>query len=123
MTRTTRLARFLADENFNNDILRGLLRQMPDLDIIRVQDVNLSSADDPDVLEWAAKEGRVLLTHDITTMASFAYDRVGANQPMPGVLEVSRSFRTGPAIESILLMIAASFESEWEGQVRYLPPL
>ena len=96
---------------------------MPDLDIIRVQDAGLSGADDPDVLEWAAKEGRVLLTHDITTMAAFAYKRVRANQPMPGVLEVSRSLRIGPAIESILLVIAASFESEWQGQVRYLSHL
>jgi hypothetical protein len=29
---------FAADENFNNDILRGLLRRKPDLDIVRVQD-------------------------------------------------------------------------------------
>ncbi len=120
LTRTDRLPRFLADENFNNDILRGLLRQMPNLDILRVQDVGLSGMGDPDVLEWAAKEGRVLLTHDVTTMAGFAYNRIDANQLMPGVLEVSRSLRTGPAIESILLMVAASFESEWVGQVRYL---
>jgi len=27
-----------ADENFNNDIVRGLLRRNPDLDIVRVQE-------------------------------------------------------------------------------------
>ena len=42
-----------ADENFNNDILRGLLRRNPSLDIVRIQDVGLSSADDPTVLAWA----------------------------------------------------------------------
>jgi hypothetical protein len=51
-----------ADENFNNDIIRGLLRRKPDVDIVRVQDIGLSGADDPTVLEWAADEGRVLLT-------------------------------------------------------------
>ena len=56
-----------ADENFNNDIVRGLLRRKPDLDIVRLQDVDLSGADDPTVLEWAAQENRVLLTHDVTT--------------------------------------------------------
>jgi hypothetical protein len=30
-----------ADENFNNDILRGLLRRKPDLDMVRVQDAGL----------------------------------------------------------------------------------
>ncbi|MCX8049222.1 MAG: DUF5615 family PIN-like protein [Methylohalobius sp.] len=56
-----------ADENFNNDIVRALLRRRPDLDIVRLQDVGLSGASDPAVLEWAAREGRVLLTHDVTT--------------------------------------------------------
>ena len=36
----------VADENFNNAIVRGLLRIKPALDIVRVQDVGLSSADD-----------------------------------------------------------------------------
>jgi hypothetical protein len=46
----------LADENFNNDIVRGLLRKKPELDIVRVQDVGLRGAEDPVVLEWAANE-------------------------------------------------------------------
>ena len=54
----------VADENFNNDILRGLLRRKPELDIVRIQDVGLSGASDPTVLEWAAEQNRVLLTHD-----------------------------------------------------------
>lgn len=49
------------DENFNNNIVRGLLRRNPDLNIVRIQDVGLSGADDPTILEWAAQEGRVLL--------------------------------------------------------------
>ena len=53
------MLRLAADENFNNDIVRGLLRRRPDLDIVRVQDVGLSGADDPAILEWAAREGRV----------------------------------------------------------------
>jgi hypothetical protein len=39
-----------ADENFNNDIVRGLLRRKPDLDIVRIQDEGLSGADDPTIL-------------------------------------------------------------------------
>jgi len=45
------MLRLAADENFNNDILHGLLRQKPDLDLVRVQDVGLSGADDATVLE------------------------------------------------------------------------
>jgi hypothetical protein len=115
------MLRLAADENFNNAIIRGLLRRKPDLDIIRVQDVGLSGADDSVVLEWAAKEGRVLLTHDVTTMTHYAYERVKAGKSMPGVFEVSRAVPIGTAIEDILLLAEYSFEGEWEGQVRYLP--
>ena len=115
------MLRFLADENFNNDILRGLLRRHPDLDIVRVQDIGLSGADDPTLLVWAAQQGRIILTHDVTTMTRYAYERVEAGQPMPGVFEVSRSVPIGTVIEDIILLAESSLEGEWEGQVRYLP--
>jgi len=111
----------VADENFNNDIVRGLLRRKPDLDIVRVQDAGLSGADDPVVLEWAAQEGRVLLTHDVSTITRHAYERVSAGKPMPGVFEASRSLPVGTVIEDILLLAECSLEGEWQGQVRYLP--
>jgi len=62
------LLRLAADENFNYDIVRGVLRRNPEVDIVRIQDVALSGTDDPTVLEWAAREGRFLLTHDVATM-------------------------------------------------------
>ena len=68
--------RWVADENFNNDIVRGLLRRRPDIDLVRIQDVGLSGVDDPTVLEWAANEGRVLLSHDASTITRYAYERL-----------------------------------------------
>ena len=65
--------RLLADENFNGDIVRGLLLRQPDLDIVRVQDVGLAGADDPDILAWAAENNRIVLTHDRATMSDHAY--------------------------------------------------
>ncbi len=115
------MLRFLADENFNNQIVRGALRQKPNVNIVRVQDVGLSGADDPTVLEWAAQQGRVVLTHDVATMTQFAYERIQAGLSMPGVFEVSRRVPVGLAIEEILLIAECSLEGEWEGQVRFLP--
>jgi hypothetical protein len=51
------------------------------------------------VLEWAAQEGRVLLTHDVATITHHAYERVRAGKPMPGVFEVDRGLPLG-AVES-----------------------
>jgi len=115
------MLRLAADENFNNDIVRGLLRRKPNVDIIRVQEAGLSGADDPTILEWAAREGRILLTHDVSTMTRYAYERVQAGRPMPGLFEVSRDLLIGSVIEDILLLVEYSLDDEWEGQVRYLP--
>ena len=115
------MLRFAADENLNNDILRGLLRRTPNLDIVRIQDTELSGADDPTVLAWAARERRILLTHDVATITKYAYDRIRADQPMPGVFEINRQVAVGLAIEELLLLAESSLENEWEGQILYLP--
>jgi hypothetical protein len=111
----------VADENFNNAIVRGLLRVKPDLDIVRVQDVGLSSIDDRAILEWAANEDCVLITHDVTTITKYAYERVEARKYMPGVIEVSRRVSLGTAIEEILYVAEVCDHGELEGQIIYLP--
>ena len=110
-----------ADENFNNDIVRGLRRRQSDIDIARVQDAGLSGADDPVVLSWAAEENRVLLTHDVATITRYAYERVLADLPMPGVVEVGRHVALKNAIEDLLILAQCSRPNEWSGQVIYLP--
>lgn len=111
----------VADENFNNDIVRGMLRRKPGLDMVRIQDLDLSGADDATVLEWCAVQGRVLLTHDVTTITRHAYERVLAGKSMPGVFEVPPELPTSAVIEDLLLLVEYSLDGEWEGQVRYLP--
>jgi len=111
----------VADENFNNNIVRGLLRQRPDLDIVRVQDVGLRGKEDPVILEWAAKEGRVLLTHDAATMGYYAYERVREGKSMPGIVEVGDDLPIKHVMEDILLLAEYSERDEWEGQIIYLP--
>lgn len=101
--------KFLADENFDNTIIRGLLRRQLNIDIVRVQDVSLSGKDDPTVLEWAAKENRILLTHDVATITHYAYNRLAESKPMPGV------------IEYLLLLLSCSLDGELEGQIFYFP--
>ncbi len=113
--------RFLADENFNNDLLRALVRRLPELDIVRVQDTSMAGVDDPTLLAWAAREGYILLTHDVQTIPRFAYERVRAGQPMPGVVEVAVTAALGAALEDLLLLIAATRDDEWLDQVKFIP--
>ena len=63
----------------------------------------------------------LLLTHDVTTITKRAYERVQAGKRMPGIIEVNRSVPLNAAIDDILLLVEASHEAEWEGQILYLP--
>src|SRR5581483_1774559 len=104
------MLKLAADENLNNDILRGLRRMVPDVDVVRVQDAGLAGADDARVLDWAASAGRVLVTHDVATMTSAAYERIARGQSMPGIFEVPASISTRQAIEDFFFNDTATTE-------------
>ncbi|MGH9898353.1 MAG: DUF5615 family PIN-like protein [Pyrinomonadaceae bacterium] len=115
------MLQLLSDEDFNNRILRGLRRRLPTLDIVRVQEVGLLTHSDPEVLEWAAQEGRVLLTHDVATMIKYAYNRITDGLPMPGVIAISQYLQISVAIDELEILANCSLEGEWQGQVVHLP--
>lgn len=98
-----------------------MLREEPELDVIRVQDAGLSGHDDPDVLQWATSEGRVLFSHDANTMTHHAYQRILKGQSMPGLWVVKRDLPLGDVITDVCLIATLSEKGEYEGQVRYLP--
>jgi hypothetical protein len=115
------MIRLVTDENFQGAIVRGVLTARPDADLVRAQDTEMSGASDPELLAWAATQGRVILTHDVNTLIGFAYARVKAALPMSGVFVVNRGEPIGKVIEDILLLIECSSAGEWEGQVGFLP--
>ena len=97
------MIKLASDENFDGDIVRGLLRRVPELDLVRVQDADLAGSPDPVILAWAASEERILLTHKRDTMPNFVYVyvRVCAGEPMPGVFLVSNRMPKGQALEEL----------------------
>lgn len=111
----------LIDENLNNDIVRGLVRRLPSVDLVRVQDVGLVGADDAALLDWAATAGRLIVTHDAATMIDRAYARVDVGLPMPGVIVVSARTSIAQAIDDLLLLVQSSQDQEWTGQIVYVP--
>ncbi len=115
------MLRLLADENLNGYIVRGLLRRRPDLQLVRVQDVGLAEVDDPAILEWAAINNYILLTHDRATMPEFAYERVAIAATMPGVFVLNDRLSLRQAIDELLLIDECSEQNEWSNLVVYLP--
>ena len=76
---------------------------------------------DADILEWAASQGRVLLSHDVSTVPPAAYHRIGEGKPMPGVFIVPDRMPIGQAIDEILFLSMDVEPGEWKDQVLFLP--
>ncbi len=75
----------------------------------------------PEVLQWSATEERLLLTHDVSTVSKYAYERIRAHKAMPGVIEINRTVPILTAIEDLILIAECSLPREWEGKILYLP--
>lgn len=115
------MIRFAIDEDLDHHILRGVVRRLPDLDVARARDKSGSGAPDEAVLAWAAEAGRVVLTHDASTMTAAAYHRLAEGLPMSGVIIVPQWLAIGDAIEDLCLIAQCSQPEDWDGEVRYLP--
>ena len=82
-----------------------------------VHEWKLHDADVPEVLAWAAAEGRILITNDRNTMVGFAYQRVAAGEPVPGLIATTNEQSIGSAIDDILLVAEYVPEEEIRDQV------
>jgi hypothetical protein len=111
------LLRLASDADIHGDLIRGLHRRLPELDLIRAQDALPEGTTDIDVLAWAAADDRVLITNDRNTMVGYAYQRVADGQSVPGLIATTRHQSIGEAIEDILLIAEYMSEDELREQV------
>jgi predicted nuclease of predicted toxin-antitoxin system len=116
------MVRVLTDFDFNGRIVRGVLRLRPGFDLVRIQDTGLAqNTPDPDILEWAAANDRIVLTHDRNTMVGFAHARVAAGHPMPGLIVADNTASIGQIIDDLLLIDDLTMQADWANRVEYLP--
>jgi len=111
----------LIDQDFDHDILRGLLRRIPRLNAVTALEIGMSEATDPQLLSWAAQEGRIIITHDRKTMPKHGADMIRVGKNIAGMFIVPRSLPLRQAIEDLELMITCSGNKEWVNVIRYLP--
>lgn len=112
--------KWLADECFDNDIIRGLLRRSPDFDLVRAQDIpEIRGHNDEELLAWAAKNSRMVLTHDVATMVpALGLQR---HPVSTAIVLVPDSLSIGHVIDEVLLLDQCSRDSDWTAGVIYLP--
>jgi hypothetical protein len=112
----------MADEDLDADIIQGLRLSEPAVDILDVKTEGLRGMKDPALLDLAAQQGRILVTHDRRTMTRHYRERLAAGASnQPGLFVVSQRSAIGEIVESLLLTWTASRAEEWHDRIVYLP--
>jgi len=112
--------RFQADSDLNEDIIKGVVRREPTVDVQTANEVNLRGLLDRQVLALAAHENRILVTHDRRTMPRHFANFI-VNEKSPGVMIIAQKVSVNAAIEELLLIWAASDAQEWRNLIVDLP--
>lgn len=120
--------KYLLDADVPRALFTGLRREDPELDVVRVQQVGLREAPDPQILAFAAAEGRIVVTKDKATMRGFAAERIKKGERMPGLLVVRPSYLRGlsglgAVIKELCRVNESSEASDWENAIRFIPPV
>jgi hypothetical protein len=114
--------KWLADENFRQAIIRGVAQRMPGFDSLRAQDVpEIAGRDDVTLLEWATRERRILLTHDVSTMQSAMLQVLTRQQECAPIVLVNNFLPTLTVIEGIILLDQCFLPRDWEAGLIRLP--
>lgn len=114
--------KWLSDENFDNDIVRGIVRRSPGFDVVRAQDVfGIAGQSDLVLLGWATQYDRIVLTHDLSTIIPAMLQQLQQIGSCAPIILVPDSLPTGLVIEEILLLDECSIAADWAAGVVYLP--
>jgi hypothetical protein len=108
--------RFQADADLDEDIVTGLRRREPVVDFQTATEAGLRGLDDQQVLERAAEEQRVLVSHDRKTMPHHFADFI-LRKRSPGLVIISQKVSTVAAIEELLLIWTACEAEQWTNRI------
>jgi len=112
--------RFQADADLNQKIVSATIRLQADVDFRTATAAGLEGIDDLGVLEIAASDSRVLVTHDKSTMPTHFAEFVARKQS-PGVLLARRGVKLSKVAEELVLIAEASEAEEWINRIAYIP--
>ena len=113
--------KFLTDEHVPPALARGLRHALRKVDVLELRHTDLLGAGDPQVLEFSAREGRILITQDTSTIPDFAFGRMRQGELLPGVFIWRRRAALGAVLDDLVLTVQASEAEEWRDRVVYLP--
>jgi hypothetical protein len=112
--------RFQADADLKKAIVTVVKRQGPTIDFQTAQAAGLEAVDDLAVRAIAAREGRILVSHDRRTMPHHFAKFITDNESL-GLLIVSQHIPVAIAAEELILIWAATAAEEWVNQISSIP--
>jgi hypothetical protein len=112
--------RFQADADCNQNIVRAVRRRVPTIDFQTAHEAGLHGLDDQAVLAQAAREGRILVSHDRRTMPRH-FAAFTATSTSAGVILISQQLPVPQAVEDLILIWEASEAEEWVNCLASLP--
>ena len=108
--------RFQADADLNQAIVSSTKQKEPAIDFQSAVEAGFKGILDPEILERADRQQRILVTHDRGSMPNHLRARLEAGHSSPGILIVSQFAPRGPVVETLVLIWAASLPEEWRDQ-------
>ena len=112
--------RFQADAELKQAIVTGASRRKPNLDFQSANEAGFEGLRDPAVLAIAARDGRVLVTHDRKTMPT-EFGQFILAQSSAGVLIIPQNFPISEAIDALILVWEVTTAEEWINQITSVP--
>jgi len=115
--------RFLADADLNHYIITGTRLREPAIGFLSAADAALEGLSDTEVIGVAARQNRILVSHDKSSMPLHFARFVAEKQISPGVFLVPQHADVGSVIEALVLIWSASSTVDWFGQIHHIPSL
>jgi hypothetical protein len=112
--------KFQADADVHFPIVTGLRLREPAIDFKSAQEAGLEGLEDPVVLGIAADQGRLLVSHDVSTMP-IHFARFIETRTSPGVVLVPQSLPYHEAIDGLLRLWETTEAERWKNVLFYLP--
>ena len=109
-----------ADADFNQTILNATIRSEPLIDFQTAGAAGIRGLSDDEVLAFASKSGRVLVTHDRRTMPFHFKKFISANKSA-GVIIVPQLLASNIVVDDLLLVWMVTEADEWINRLTYFP--
>jgi hypothetical protein len=113
--------RFLADEDFRNEIVRAVVRREPTIDFTTVQALGMSGTPDDQLLQFAWENNRVVVSHDANTMTAEAIRRINDGRQIAGLFIAPQDADLQAMLDCLLTIAGASEADEWHNLLTFLP--